>query len=130
MEMINYVPQMIDPDLQAINKTVNRQREAMLARRKQIMGAANGGNQLTYGAAAASDSLPAGSLGTVAEGGPQIKKRRRDRSKEHKSSKEQKKDKKRKHSKSKKRRRDRSKEDDEGRGVGASDAASGSNVLD
>lgn len=33
MEMIEYMPQKIDPDLQLINRTVNKQREAMLAKR-------------------------------------------------------------------------------------------------
>lgn len=32
MEMIAYVPMKIDPDVQIINRTVNRQREAMLAK--------------------------------------------------------------------------------------------------
>ena len=106
----------------------------MLARRKQqlaIKGDENG--------AAASEALPAGSVGTVAEGGPKKsaagsnlgdspqRKRRRDRSKErgagerdrsHKS-KDRKREKKRKHSKSKRRKRDRSKEDSATRGGAA-----------
>jgi len=32
MEMINFIPTLINPDLQAINRNVLRQREAMLAK--------------------------------------------------------------------------------------------------
>ena len=32
MEMINYVPREVAVDMSAINRTVNRQREAMLAK--------------------------------------------------------------------------------------------------
>ena len=32
MEMINYVPKLLEPNFDAINKTINRQRDAMLAR--------------------------------------------------------------------------------------------------
>ena len=116
----------------------------MLARRKQqlaIKGDENG--------AAASEALPAGSVGTVAEGGPKKsaagsnlgdspqRKRRRDRSKErgaagerdrsHKS-KDRKREKKRKHSKSKRRKRDRSKEDSAAGGGAA--ASRNQNALD
>lgn len=35
MEMINYTPKLLEPNFDAINKTINRQRDAMLARAKQ-----------------------------------------------------------------------------------------------
>lgn len=35
MEMINYVPKLLEPNFDAINKTINRQRDAMLARATQ-----------------------------------------------------------------------------------------------
>ena len=32
MEMINYVPKLLEPNFEAINRTINRQRDAMIAR--------------------------------------------------------------------------------------------------
>lgn len=35
MEMINYAPKQIDPNFEAINRTINKQRDAMIARANQ-----------------------------------------------------------------------------------------------
>lgn len=87
MEMIEYMPQKIDPDLQLINRTVNKQREAMLAKRMRQQSDVNG----VENPAAISYQVNNGEK-KVAEGGPKIfgasekqveaKKKRRNRDKD------------------------------------------------
>ena len=107
MEMINYVPKNVDADLNAINRTVNRQREAMLQKAQKTKGGAEETKQTPehFGdqnqqAAAASEPFQ------------NPRKRRRDPLHvDRKSSKERKKDK--KHKKHR-RRRENSVEEDGG----------------
>ena len=87
MEMIEYVPMKIDPDLQLINRTVKKQREAMLAKRMRQQSDVNGvENPAAISYQVNNDEKK------VAEGGPKIfgasekqvgdKKKRRNRDKD------------------------------------------------
>ena len=70
MEMINYVPKMLSPDLVAINRTVNRQREAMLAKAKRKTTAVPEIKSAQAAQAAQNQNEGQDGTQTVAEGGP------------------------------------------------------------